>query len=341
MGLGNPAGILKYVSKNWPMAWDITKKLRSNKGKKLSDWPDWCYVPFAAGKIISAQKKNLTLLEKTICPWVITAAATWRTTQGIYRFDPDLYDELVGQSLKGRLPSEILTCLPEWCVYIETPGAKFCGTPVYGFWALLNHAHDTESIGLFLVFNQENGEYFPVFAGAGSETLETYFEKIEVFDANPSDNDTIMKTFKRIASPEEIGEIRTNFLQNLVPFIQLVLYLCAENTDIPVQPRHPNTRVRMSGQVDVPKEPRVWMVGERIGASIRKYRNEERQNEYRETSSTHASPRPHVRRAHWHHFWAGPKTGEQKLILRWLPPIPVNVDEDYTGPTVIHRVSGS
>ncbi|EMO24671.1 hypothetical protein LEP1GSC170_1243 [Leptospira interrogans serovar Bataviae str. HAI135] len=36
---------------------------------------------------------------------------------------------------------------------------------------------------------------------------------------------------------------------------------------------------------------------------------------------------PHIRRAHWHHFWAG-SNEERKLILRWLPPIPVNFESD-------------
>ncbi len=107
---------------------------------------------------------------------------------------------------------------------------------------------------------------------------------------------------------------------------------------MPIIPQHPANRVRMSGQVDIAKETRIWTVGERIGASIRKYHNEQAQQSKGEAIGTHASPRPHMRRAHWHHFWTGPKTGERKLILRWLPPIPVGVDENQEGPVVIHRV---
>ena len=51
-------------------------------------------------------------------------------------------------------------------------------------------------------------------------------------------------------------------------------------------------------------------------------------------SGTHARPRPHIRRAHWHSFWAG-KWDEPEarvVMLKWLPPIPVNVQsvEDLT-----------
>lgn len=40
---------------------------------------------------------------------------------------------------------------------------------------------------------------------------------------------------------------------------------------------------------------------------------------------TGTGPRGHIRRAHWHSFWKG--TGEARCLdVRWLPPIPVNLD---------------
>ena len=46
-------------------------------------------------------------------------------------------------------------------------------------------------------------------------------------------------------------------------------------------------------------------------------------------SGTHASPRPHVRRAHWHSYWVGQKDQPEarSVVLKWLPPIPVNVQD--------------
>jgi hypothetical protein len=48
----------------------------------------------------------------------------------------------------------------------------------------------------------------------------------------------------------------------------------------------------------------------------------------------------HVRRAHWHAFWTGPKasTEERKLILHWLPPIAVNVDDAAAVIPTLHPV---
>ena len=47
--------------------------------------------------------------------------------------------------------------------------------------------------------------------------------------------------------------------------------------------------------------------------------------------------RPHVRRAHWHHYWTGP--GRTVLEVRWLEPVFVMGTEEEID-TVIHEVEG-
>src|SRR5271157_6628010 len=60
------------------------------------------------------------------------------------------------------------------------------------------------------------------------------------------------------------------------------------------------------------------------GAALRQALSE---HEPSEPTGTHASPRPHIRRAHWHSFWVGKKDqpDARSVTLKWLPPIPVNV----------------
>lgn len=53
-----------------------------------------------------------------------------------------------------------------------------------------------------------------------------------------------------------------------------------------------------------------------------------------------ASPSPHIRRAHWHSYWMGPRQEghpDRKPVLKWLPPIPVAMDKGDIVPT-IHSV---
>ena len=324
-----PKQLLREISRKAPRVWDHIKSFRKAKGKDLPDWPDWCYVPLAAGYSIASDvgPAEKMLFDPILNPASITALATWRVSQGVYRFDTDLFNELVSQPLEGNLPCDTLMRLPEWCVYIETNGLNYEVLNIEGFFAHLESDANNNRKELRLLFVNNTGYNIPIMLHLGNWTVEESLQKVKE------------EADKHVKSANiKIPAFTKQHAEKIASFLQLVLYLCAENADIPVRPQHTNTRVRMSGQVDVPKEPRVWMVGERIGAAIRKYRHEERQNEHKAAGDTHASPRPHVRRAHWHHFWTGPKTGEQKLVLRWLPPIPIGYEDGQDSPVVIHKV---
>ena len=41
-----------------------------------------------------------------------------------------------------------------------------------------------------------------------------------------------------------------------------------------------------------------------------------------ETAGSHAPKAPHVRHAHWHHYWTGAReSAERCLVLKWIPPV--------------------
>lgn len=326
-----PKQILKEIGRRWPQSWQQVKSFRAGKGKDLPDWPDWCYIPVAAGVAIATQgidsRLQQAMLDPKLSPAVITAAAAWRITQGVYRFDADLYNSLVSQSFDGNIPCEILKRLPEWCIYIETYNASFSNEPIVGFWSHLEHDTNDGRMELRLVLMLENEQNLSVPIHLGNWALAEGLERMKAEATK-----YILPSLK--ITPEQIMEV--DIIKDIEPLLQLVLYLCAENADIP-EIQHPQNRVRMSGQVDIARQPNLWNVGERIGAGIRKYRNQEWQGGQ---DSMHARPRPHIRKAHYHHFWTGPKDGERKLILRWLPPIPVGIGTDAEGemPAVIHKI---
>jgi hypothetical protein len=101
-----------------------------------------------------------------------------------------------------------------------------------------------------------------------------------------------------------------------------------------MHPQRPTlTRTKDGMRMFAAEKPVAWDVAYRLGAAIRHAREAPK---CEPGEGTHASPRAHVRRAHWHAFWTGPKAQpeERKLILHWLPPIPVNVDDSGVIPTV-------
>ncbi len=121
------------------------------------------------------------------------------------------------------------------------------------------------------------------------------------------------------------------------PLLSLIVYLCAANADIidpadaarnPHNPIPKKTR-RHGSRIFPAKKPTVWQTGFRLGAAIRRATDI--------AASEGAAKRPHIRRAHWHHFWQGPKSQPEnrKLIVKWLPPIPVGFEDiDELIPTI-------
>ena len=90
---------------------------------------------------------------------------------------------------------------------------------------------------------------------------------------------------------------------------------------------------------------RTWDVGVRIGAELRKTQQSECEIY---SHGENVSPRPHIRRAHWHGFMSGSKKradgsliplSERKFELKWIPPIAVNlIKGDNDMPSVVHPI---
>lgn len=133
----------------------------------------------------------------------------------------------------------------------------------------------------------------------------------------------------------------------LAPLLSTTLYLCAANAEISAadgserRPENPTPkRTKKHGErLFAAQKVREWDVAFRIGAALRRAR-----------ADAEASPagsgagderrrvRAHYRRAHWHTYWTGPRSGEQTPVLKWLPPIPVNVDYADKLPAVVRDV---
>ncbi len=336
-----PKQILSDIGKLYPNAWRQVKMFRKGKGVNLPNWADWCYLPIAAGVAIATGGDNrlLPVIDKGISPAVITAAATWKLSQGVYRFDYDLYESLVNQPMDDELPCDVLKRLPEYCVYIETHTAKWAGSSIDGFFAHLEQDMNDFREELRFVFLLEDGRNIPFAVHLGNWTLEEGLEKMQ------------KESHRQASIYSEIQLPYIDYSREILPFLQLVLYLSAENIDISKKPIHPRDKIKRSGVIDSVKAPKYWNVGQRIGSTIRRYRNTEvlRQGVGKKTDLENkkdgeeilkkkASPRPHLRRAHWHSFWKGPRDGNRELIVHWIPPTPIGVNKDDDHPIVIHPV---
>lgn len=328
--VARPLARLRQMRELYPNAWIQVERLRKRRGQPgVPDWPAWCYLPLAAviAVVKELDQNRTTTPEQGEHVDIMAALAAWRVTRGVYRYDSTLLEELWNTPVEGDLPGEILEHLPEWCVYVPTPGA---------------HLQDTEVLGFFAHLQWDNRKR------AGSKELWLLLEYMEQGQpstfaaALPLDSGGLEQALRamytrRGVSDSQIDELSTNNAGVVEPFVSILLYLCTQAAEIEravgtERESHPRRPPRRS-----PTAPVVWDVGYRLGAALRtpRRRSEEEPVALR---GSHASPRPHIRRAHWHTYLTGPRQGEQERVLRWLPPLPVNVEDLDDLPATIHRV---
>jgi hypothetical protein len=276
----------------------------------------------------------------------LAAFYAWRATKLEFRFDADFSLELAKTPLSGEIPVGLLRHLPASCIYVSVPGDVLPGyvgffacldqpsrkaEPVLTLWAASEHrwpahmvdiplspGHLVEQVALIKEqASQKNVEEF--LRGAGCDDAD---EKAEVFAGNK----------------KKWAEERSSAIGKALSFL---LYLCSEEPDLPADYKKPERREKIVGtqrRIIPPTAVTAWPVGTRIGAVFREERETGTADEYAEGGGQAHIVRPHVRRAHWHTYWTGPK-GAQSPKIKWLSPIIVAMrSAGESLPTVIRPV---
>lgn len=324
------------VGRQYPHAWSDIDHMRSElRGRDAPDWPDWCYIPIAGGQSavatalhVDVMRLHITHPDRIADGAILAALAAWRMTQGVYRVDPGLYPALVTTALDADMPADVLYRLPEWCIYVETPDLALDGAPVPGAYVHLEHDVHTGRAELRMLLDGD-GPLVPVAIHIGPWTLaEAISRSLHVSAARAS-----------AVGARTIGGLAELLLPVVEPVVNVVLYIATQAGEItgPGTPGNPTpVRTRRHGLRLFPANGmRAWDVGVRIGAALRAAYHAA------ETSSDPAArhrPRPHVRRAHWHTFLSGPRAEARRRDVRWMPPIPVNVQSADDMPATVRRV---
>lgn len=289
---------------------------RAGKGNDLPDWPSWCFVPMAAWASVVLERNGADAAGDIA---ILGALAPWRYTQGIYRFDPDLFDALIATELTGILPSEIFLRLPQWSIYIEIPEGRVedAEDTIYGFWASLEWDANSGRQELRLLLDVE-GPPIGVPLHLGRFTL------LESFRRMLAEAERVAATLGMEASPPATLDKRV--AATVAPLLSLLLYICSQEPEIDSE-REPGTspynpaarRVKTGWRLFPPDKPTVWQVGAGIGQQLRAARTAAAAGEHGERHV-----RAHVRRGHWHGFWTGPRAPEREaergVVYHWLPP---------------------
>lgn len=334
-----PKQHLIAAGKRYPGAWRQVDNFRADRGKGLPSWPDWCYLPLAgAYSIVSEGGEMPTHLLLDVGR--LGALIAWRVTQGIYRFDPALYPAIIDTPVDREIPCEVLYHLPEWCLYIETPDLAFNDSPLQGFFAHLEYDINTQRHELRLLLDAESG-LVPLPIHLGPWPLN---EALERAQAESLRQGVITGRTQLLAQMQ--GKNLADLAGDIAPLISLLLYVCSQSSEIGTPEHRPSNpepkRTKHGWRLFAAEKTTTWDVGVRIGAALRSAYQRAETGSWTDQGGDRSRPRAHVRRAHWHGYWMGSKeperAAERRFDLRWMPPIPVNVESPDELPSVIHEV---
>lgn len=264
--------------------------------------------------------------------------SAWRMTQGIFRFDDEIYKAVIQTDPPKKVPIHVLRELPHWCVYIETPGL-ICDfgagkTDLFGFWAMFSYSSERE---LLMIFGDVDGDnYDPQMPP--TIHIDTQYNDIESAL-------TVVLGENKIIDKDQVE----SYSSWLYPVLNLLVYLCSyddihhkNQTEMPQNPQPKKTK---KGPKLFPAQGvKTWDVGVRMGAAIRKAEQKAYESQ---GESVGSKRRPHVRNAHWHTFLSGKRkdkdgnlieASKRKREVRWMPPQFINIDDDDIQSTAVVRV---
>lgn len=225
----------------------------------------------------------------------------WSKSKEIYEFDKNFAEELM-QTEVDSIPYQALQHLP----------------------------HNSFAISV------SDDEYLIVHKGYDSNHITSdYLVWLHAYVSKNETKALGLALDERFSKVEDLKRItdKPSHVESVIKDLNLILYLCAEKPDIDPNPEQKTVTRRTEKVRNVYREIRKWDVGYRFGSILRKQKPASSSSTNNATGS-HSAKRPHIRRAHWHKFWTGPKDN-QTMILKWLHPMIIHPDEDR--PAVTHK----
>ncbi len=325
-----PDEILQAYLNIYPKATKHTETFLADRDSKKLSWPSWCYMPVSASYAIVSEEVERNGLPMALAAGDVgnlAALLAWRPTKGVYRFDDDLLQSLWNVDLNKKIPTEVLFDLPEWCCYIDFEGfepAKAMG--LYGFFVYLEEDQKSKEREIRFTFagpgqNAPSISTMPFHIDAGGGTLGEMLQGAVDFAKKSSDiAEEKLKGFA--VDSKDAADI-------FGKYFSLVLYLCSTGRDIIQTSR--KRKISKNPKKKKRRLPVEYRVGSAIGGAIRRARESHARGTGDGTKKS-----PHIRRAHYHTFWYG-KKGQQKPIVKYIAPIPVNIGDEPVMP-IVRRV---
>lgn len=319
-----PLRLVRSLGHDLPGVYEQLSNLQ-DAWRNMPDYDPRCAIPISVAYTYLVEVHKATDVDAAQLASGITACYLWRQTPVVYDFDADLaamlYEQADDMDEEQTLPWEVLLHLPYPCVYIKAPGMR---QGVDGFFVWIEKDINRQVLELRIqTLDDGMDKTIPstIHLLPGATLGECLEDTKKVIRINFKENKNQMQV------PDEVIEaVLKDMTLLIVRPLQLTLYLCAANAEIDVR-QEPRIVVQRPGKQKQSKQERkasdvaAFDVGVRLGASIRRASNPKVVYTSSPDSAGTGSPkRPHSRRGHWHHYWAGPRDGDRTLLLKWTAP---------------------
>lgn len=264
---------------------------------------------------------------------------SWRIHKQIYEFNDEMTSMLMEQAESNgmdKIPVDVLKQMPYPCIYIDLSDSD---VNLQGFFVYTDYEIENKTQVLVIApVMLKNGKYHIqetyMIRMQDSCTMKDVVQHMKKCSIDSAKRQTGGEISQR-AMNEILAECRRK--ERIVSYLlPLVLYICASNADIKAKDKNKPIRTKplpASKTKDKFSEIQQWKVGEEVGMKYRKIRQKFKQDSDGNSAVsskyiTGTTMRSHIRAAHWHHYWTGPRSEpeKRKLILKWLPPVFVNAD---------------
>lgn len=243
----------------------------------------------------------------------------WQLSKPNVVFEPTLVEHLADSEIPENLPAEILQRLPYWCQWVTLPIhlASKDNTMSLDFdGAFVGYTKIEHRPALILVAPfVSSDDSIRTNGFTPSATSYVYLDE-------PVNHLSFMKNSHLLNVSDEMPEsffqeLMFNVYHYLTKIVCCVMYICSQQDALysegHQQPKP--QRLGKSYRITPPKTDRMITVGSEMTKIIKDF-----EDEVESCTRAFNGRRPHLRKAHYHHFWTGPKVGPRKLVCKWLPP---------------------
>jgi hypothetical protein len=263
----------------------------------------------------------------------ITFMYNWNLFKQVYKFDNDTFELLKNSTDIDKIPVDILkNNLPYPAFFIDNIfKSKYSDIDYRGCFVSLLEVESRWELGCFFIENNKYSNYHYCFVPLyfDNVTLEESMSKRDaLFDVN-SDND---ETKLALDLTKQV--------------LKEIIYICSINKEVEtVKVQVANNDKKNKKSKKKPITVSQNYVGYKMGNTIRQNKKsyvyvDEDGNRITKSKSNNTKKSPHLRMAHYHHFWTGPmnEPEKRKLILKFIPPLYINSNKEEINQTTLHKV---